>query len=402
MLSLRIAWRYLFARKSHNAVNIISMVALCGVAVASMAMVAVMSVFNGFTDLAANRLSTLDPPLMAVPAKGKVIAAADSLAEAMARLPQVGHAMPVVTEQALAIYDDRQLAVTLVGVPREWSEAMNLDHVIIDGEDLTSDPAAGFATMAVGPAVRLNAHPDAYEPLRLYVPARTGRYNPANPMAAFRSDTLRVSAVYRTDQSEHDDDRIIIPLSRLRELLEYDSGQASSIMLVPAQGVSVKAMADAVSRIAPTLVLNDRMRQHASSFRMIQIEKWISFLMLVFILVIASFNIISILSLLIIEKEPSIAILSAMGATKPLVNRIFVFQGWLISLFGGIAGLLLGAVLVLAQQWGGFLKLGGDPARMSITVYPVRLDPLDMLYVLAIVAVVGILTGLVTLAVKKS
>lgn len=403
MLALRIAWRYLFARKRHNAVNIISMVALCGVAVAAMAMVAVMSVFNGFTDLAASRFSLLDPPLMALPAGGgKVIDRADSLAARIEALPQVAAALPVVVEQGLAVYDDRQLAVTLVGVPERWAAAIGVDSIIVDGEDFTSEPSARLATIAVGPAVKLGARPDAGRSLQLYVPRRLGRYNPANPMTAFRSDTLRVSAVYRTDQPAHDDDRIIIPLARLRSMLEYDGGQASQLLLVPVPGVSPEAMREAVARQGAGLRMLTRMEQQERSFRMIRIEKWISFLMLVFILVIASFNIISTLSLLIIEKEPSIAILDALGAPRRMVNRIFVIQGWLISLFGGLIGILLGTALVLAQQWGGFIRLGGDPAQMSISVYPVRLDPVDLLSVMAIVALVGFLTGLLTLAVRKS
>nr|MBD5378101.1 ABC transporter permease [Bacteroides sp.] len=404
MLSFFIARRYLLARKSHNAVNIISMVALCGVAVAAMAMVAVMSVFNGFSDLAARRLSALDPPLTARPAKGKVIEGADSLAALIAALPEIEAAMPVVTEQGLAIYDDKQLAVTLVGVAPDWGREMEVSHIIIDGSDMTADAEGAFATLAIGPAVRLGAHPDFYAPLEVFVPRRHGRYNPANPAAAFRTDTLRVSAVYRTDQQEHDDDRIVMPLERLRAMLDYDAGEASSLQIIPAPGVSPALARRAVEKAVPSgsIELLDRMQLQAYSFRMIEIEKWISFLMLVFILVIASFNIISTLSLLIIEKEPSIAILNALGAGRATINRIFVIQGWLISLLGGIAGIVLGAALVLAQQWGGFIKLGGDPAKMSISAYPVRLDPLDLLWVIGIVAAVGLLTGLLTLAVRKS
>lgn len=401
MLSLRIAWRYLFAKKSHNAVNIISMVALCGVAVAAMAMVAVMSVFNGFTDLAAARLSSLDPPLLAVPTAGKVIENADSLAYRLESLPEISTVLPVVEEQGLAIYGDRQMAVTLVGVAPAWNATLPVGNVVIDGADLTDDPDGDMATMSVGVAARLGAHPDRYRSVAVYVPRRLDRYNPANPLAAFRTDSLRVSAVYRTDQSELDEDRLVMPLARLRRLLDYTQAEASSLMIFPADGVSTSKALEAASQATGLRVLT-RQQQHGDTFRMIEIEKWISFLMLAFILVIASFNIISTLSLLIIEKEDSISILYAMGAARRTVNRIFVVQGWLISIFGGLAGVVTGSLLVLAQQWGGFIRLGGDPAQMSITVYPVRLDPIDLAEVIAVVAVVGLVTGLVTLAVKKT
>lgn len=401
MLSFEIARRYLFAPKSHNAVNIISLVALCGVAVAAMAMVVVMSVFNGFTDLASGRLSALDPPLLLSPEKGKVIVRADSLAGRLEELPEVKAAMPIIIEQGLAIYGDHQLGVTLTGVDSRWGREMNVAAVVIDGEDLTDSPDEGFATIGVGPAARLGAHPDLYAPLMVYVPRRTGRYNPANPMNAFMADTLRVSAVYRTEQAEHDQDRIAMPVDALRDMLEYSDGEATAIQLIPAAGVSVKALRNAVGKAAPDYRLQDRLEQQAHSFRMIRIEKWITFLMLVFIMVIASFNIISTLSLLIIEKEPSVAILNALGANKRMIDRIFVIQGWMISACGGLAGIILGTVLVMAQQWGGFVKLGGDPSQLSISVYPVRLEPLDLLAVMGIVVIVGFVTGIVTLAAKK-
>ena len=172
-------------------------------------------------------------------------------------------------------------------------------------------------------------------------------------------------------------------------------------MIIPAEGVT-ESQARQTAQDVTGLTTLTRIEQHHEAFRMIEIEKWISFLMLSFILVIASFNIISTLSLLIIEKEDSINVLYALGATRSNVNRIFVIQGWLISIFGGIAGVISGSVLVLAQQWGKFIKLGGNPAQMSISVYPVRLDPVDLLQVIAVVTAVGILTGLVTLAVRKT
>lgn len=403
MLSLRIARRYLFAPKSHNAVNIISMVALCGVAVAAMAMVAVMSVFNGFTDLAASRFSALDAPLLGVDAGGrKVVAGADSLAARLEALPGIGAVLPVVEEQGLAIYDNRQMAVTLVGVDSRWNTTVPVGSVIIDGVDMTSVAGDVNATASVGVAARAGMRPDHYKRVGVYVPARHGRYNPANPMGAFRADSLRVTAVYRTDQSELDDDRLVMPLDRLRAMLDYHGGEATALQIFPDEGTGVEQARRAVEREAGgALSVLTRREQHADSFRMIGIEKWISFLMLAFILVIASFNIISTLSLLIIEKEESIAILHALGARRRMVNLIFVIQGWLISIFGGLAGVVAGTALVLAQQWGGFIKLGGDPAQMSISVYPVRLDPLDLVWVMLTVAVVGAVTGLVTLAVKK-
>lgn len=395
MLSLKIAARYLVSRKSHNAVNVISMVALAAVAVAAAAMVCVLSVFNGFHNVAAGRLSLLDAPLSASPVSGKVIENADSVASVIAGLPGVAGAAPVVVEQGLAIYGDRQMPVTLMGIDSRWPALANVDSLIIDGEAATD-----AAWLSVGAAVKLGARPDPYSRLGIYVPRRVGRINPAAPQTAFRSDSLVVSAVWQSDRVEFDNDRIILPLKNLRAMLDYFDGEATQIAVDVAPGADVDNLKSIIAEKTGLKVMT-RLQLYSDSFRMIEIEKWLTFVMLAFILIIASFNIISTLSMLIIEKRDSMFILSAMGMNNRRIDTIFVIEGWLISFFGGLAGVLLGAVLTLSQQWGGFIKLGGDHARMSVTTYPVSLEFTDILAVMAVVVVVGFLTGLITLLTRK-
>jgi len=395
MLPLRIAARYLLARKSHNAVNVISLVALSAVAVATAAMVCVLSVFNGFRDITSSRLSLLNPELAVTPDRGKVIDRADSLAAVITAIPGVAAASPVLTEQGLAIYGDRQMHVALMGVAPEWKNMNAIDSTIIDGETLY-----GAAWLSAGVAVRLGARPDPYRNIAIYTPRRIGRINPAAPMTAFRADSLMVSAVWQSGQSEFDTDRIILPLGILRSLLSYSGGEASRIDVAITPGSDASVTADRISR-ATGLPVATRIEQQAAAFKMIEIEKWLTFVMLAFILIIASFNIISSLSMLIIEKRESTFILSAMGMSRRIIDSIFVIQGWLISLVGGLAGIVIGTALTLAQQWGGFIKLGGDHSQMSVTSYPVALEPTDLLAVIAVVAAVGTLTGLVTLFTRK-
>lgn len=399
LLPLRIASRYLRTRHSAAAINIISMVSLAGVAVATMAIVCVLSVFNGFSEIAERRLSTLDTDLSVAPAEGKVIIAADSLAEVIAAVDGVAAINPVVTEQGLAIMGERQMPVTLTGVTPAWARnAVSLDSMLIDAIDPILDQGA---VLSVGAAVRLEAHPAMYPALGLYVPVREGRINPSNPLSAFRADTLAIAGVFRSDQAEYDNDMVIMPLDRLRDMLDYFDGEASRLDITLDRGADIDDVADRIAAIDASLVVTDRHERHEAARRMIMIEKWVSFVMLAFILLIASFNVISTLSMMIIRKRESMSILSAMGATSGFRSSIFAWQGLLISLIGGIIGIILGSALTLAQQWGGFIKLGGDHSRMTITTYPVALEPSDLLAVMDIILVVGLIVAAVAAAMAR-
>lgn len=397
-ITLRIALRYLLARKSHSAVNVISLISMAGVAVATMAMVCVMSVFNGFSDIASARMSLFDAELAVTPASGKTIADGDSLAEALAAIPGVAMAMPVVEDQALAIYHNRQIPVTVKGVPDGYRRMVAIDSAIIDGVDLdiaaATDSLNRHALVGVGVALTLGTRPAYYDPLVICTPRRTGRYNPANPAASFLSDSLVVAGVFEINQPEYDSDHILVPIDVARELLDYYT-EATAVEVAVAPGASLSDVEQAIVRAAgPDMTVTDRAHRQEDTFRMINIEKWVTMLMLAFILVIASFNIISTLSMIIIDKEQSIALLRVMGASASMTRRIFMVEGWLVSLGGCVAGIILGVVLTLAQQWGGFIKFAGDPALMVIDAYPVRLAPADLLVVLAVTALIGLVTGL--------
>lgn len=396
MVSLRIAIRYLFSKKTHNAVNVISLISLAGVAVATMAIVCVLSVFNGFSDLSAAHLSLLDPDLKITPVEGKSISSVDSLISEIEQIDGVDVAIPTIEEQALAIYGDRQMPVMIKGVPSEYENTTDIKSIVIDGDFCLTDSIASYATLSVGVAIGLGATPSFYRYLGIYMPKREGRVNVANPMTAFRSDSLIVAAVYQVAQAEYDTDMVILPLENVARLLDYDD-EATAIE------VKLKSSAN-LSKVAPQMqtilgdgfVVKDRLRQQEQSFRMIEIEKWITFLMLAFILIIASFNIISTLSMLVIEKSENIYTLHSLGATSTMISRIFMLEGWLISIVGGIAGIIIGVILTLAQQWGGFIKLSGDPSALSIDHYPVRLDVMDLFVVMGLVIVIGFFTAQIT------
>ena len=382
-LSQKIALRYLISRKSHSAVNIISWVALAGVAVAAAAMVCVLSVFNGFSDLADQSAGRFTPDYKIVPLTGKTLAG-DSLAAVIARQPGVTAAVPVLQETALAVTPARQHGVKLTGVGKGWRQ-----NGIIDGRFPAEEFAQGLpvAVLHTSVAIEFQQHPDVSPPMEVYLPRRRGRINPANPAAGFRSDSLYTAGVYQLDYA---DDKatstVIIPIQRLRRMLDYDNGEASYIAVMSTRRPDTPA---------GTRVLNRR-EHTAGTSHIINIEKWITFLMLAFIMLIASFNIISSLTMMIIEKGESISVLRSLGMTPQRVRGVFIAEGWMVNAIGGIIGILLGSALVLAQQWGGFIKLGGNHDMMLVTAYPVRLYPGDLLAVACAVALTGLLCAVVT------
>lgn len=399
MLSLRIALRYLLSRKSHGAVNVISAVSMAGVAVAAAAMIIVLSVFNGFSQLVERKTSSFNPPLMVRMANGKMIADADSLAALLARHQGIAVAAPMIEEQAFAISDYGQMPVTIRGMEAAAIEASGLGDILVDG---ALDPAQ--ATLSVGVAVNLNLRPSRGEMvargstftdrLMIFEPNRTAaRINPANPARAFRGDTLTVTGVYQVEQEEQDRDMLVIPLGVARDLLDYTT-EATAIAVYPSTTADI-AKIKAGLKLSGEMVALDRIEQEAEAYRMIAIEKWITFLMLLFILAVASFNIISTLSLMVVEKEKNMGVMGAMGASPRLIKGIFANQGWLITLSGGLAGLSIGSLLTLGQQHFGWIKLSSaNPAMMAIDHYPVSLRLGDLLTVLAAIILTSLLISL--------
>ncbi|MCM1517321.1 MAG: FtsX-like permease family protein [Pseudoflavonifractor sp.] len=397
MLTLRVALRYLFAKKSHSAVNIISIISVAGVAVATLAIVCVLSVFNGFADLAGDKLSQLDPEIKVYPMSGKVIANADSLAAVLRAVPGVEVAAPTIEENALAVYGNRQMPVVIKGVTDDYDRVTSIRSIVKDdGTFMLSDSLYSYTTLSVGVAMNLQAYPGFYDFIGIYTPKRRGRINPANPISSFRSDSLIVGGVYQVEQPEYDTDMVIMPLGDVRRLLDYDT-EATAIEIKSASDADVSGVIAAIREATGgAYKVKDRIGQQETSFRMIEIEKWITFLLLAFILVIASFNVISTLCMLVIEKDDDIAILDALGATRRQISGIFLTEGWLITLIGGVAGIVLGVALCMAQRWGGFIRLGGNHSVMSIDAYPVRVSPGDLIAVFVLVAVTGLVTALVT------
>lgn len=389
MVTFRIAGRYLFAPKSHSAVNIIAAVAMCGIALATTALVVVMSVFNGFHSMITQRLSVLEPPLTAVAIEGKTITEVDSLVSLLESDNAIALASPVIEERALAGYGGKQHAIRLRGINADLYP--NFDTICPNGapwQDYYPGRAAGVVSVGVANSLDLPIGDEQL--LEIYVPRRIGRINPANPMAAFRADSIAPSAVFITNQAELDLDLVYVPYPVAANLLQLND-EATEIYIYPS-GSETDAKVAAEKILAPHAEVRTLLQRQGATFQIVNMEKWMTFLLLGFILLIASFNVISSLSLLIIEKESNARMLCALGATDSMVRNVYRWIGALITGGGTIIGLVLGTLLALGQEHFGWVKLAGDASQLTMTAYPVAFNPVDLLAVAALSLITGAVT----------
>ena len=399
--SLKIAARYLVAKKTHSAVNIISIISMCGVVVTTAALVCVLSVFNGFASLIGSKLSMLDPQIAISATEGKVIEHADSLISVVRGIDGVKIAIPTVEDHCLALFGDYQMPVRVKGVPQGYDTLTNITPAILEGEFMLDDSVSRYGVLSIGAALQLRARPGFIGQVRLFAPQRRGAVNIANPMGAFRADSVFVAAVYQIEQSDYDRDLMFVPLDMAQFLFDCDD-EATTVEVTLQPVADEQAVMQALTAtLGPGYIVKNRLMQQAASFRMVNIEKWVTFLLLGFIMVIATFNVISTLSLLIIEKDESIRTFRYLGATDKQISGIFVAEGWLISLTGAVLGVSLGLLLCWLQQEFGLIALQGNGDNLIVRTYPVEIQFTDVAIVFAIVAAVGLLTSLVTSAIMR-
>lgn len=393
-LSFYIAKRYLFSKKSHNAINIISMISVCGIAIATMAMVCTLSIFNGFTKLVSDSFSIMDPDLQIIPAKGKVFDASSAIFQKIKNLPEVAVASETVEDNALVKYGERQDPVLIKGVSDQFKEMVDTKRLVTSGEFSLREGDVDFCVAGIGVAINLGLKTDNITPIEIYSPKRDVKIQLANPANAFTTAYTYPAGVFALNQAKYDDQIILVSLDLARELFRYNN-EVTSLDIKLKENVSAK---DAESKIQKQLgdnfIVKNRFEQQADSFRMVNIEKWVTFLILSFILIIAVFNVVSSLSMLILDKSADIDILRNMGAENNLITRIFKIEGWLISMSGAIAGIVIGLVLCLIQQHFGILKLGQTPGAFIVDSYPVEVIFTDILFVFITVSIIG---GLIVL-----
>lgn len=388
-----IARRYLFSKKSHNAINIISMVSVSGVVVATIALVCALSVYNGFNDLVSTLFSNFDPELKITPRSGKVFDPSTPGMRQVEALPGVEAVSQVLQDNALVRYRDRQVVATIKGVDDRFSELVRIDSILIDGRFALREDVVDYATLGIGLASALGVNAGFVSPLELYAPKRDEKVNLSNPASSFQVEYAYIGGVFSINQQMYDETYMLVPLALARGLFRYEK-EVSALEIKLAEEADLSAVKREIQQLlGPGFRVEDRHEQQQASFKMMQVEKWMTFLILSFILAIALFNVVGSLSMLMIEKQEDVRTLRNMGADDRLIRRIFLFEGWMISGFGALIGIVIGWVLCLLQQELGLIKLGQASGAFIIDAYPVRVELGDMLTVFITVLSIGFLAA---------
>ena len=393
-LTFYIARRYLFSKKKHNAINIISGISVCGVALATLALVCTLSVFNGFQDMVAGFFTAFDPELKITIREGKVFEPQGAAFQEVRSLPEIGVWTETLEENAMVQYKDRQAMAIIKGVEDNFEELTSIDSLLYGaGEFILHDSIVDYGVLGVELISELGTGLQFVDPLQVYAPKRNVRVNMANPSASFNRDYLfSPGVVFVVNQQKYDARYILTSLSFARNLFNYDT-EVSAVELKLKPGADVTAVQRKIARIlGDEFVVLDRYEQQADVFRIMEIEKFISYLFLTFILAIACFNVIGSLSMLILDKREDVETLRNLGADDRLIARIFLFEGRLISLFGALSGIVLGLLLCYIQQRFGIISLGGGNGSFIVDAYPVSVHVTDVVLIFITVITVGFLS----------
>ena len=387
-----IARRYVFSKKSTNAINVISAISVVGVAVGTMALVIVLSVFNGFHDLVASFFTNFDPQIELVPTQGKTAPADDPLLDKIRKMPQVSVHTDVLEDQGLAVYGDRQQMVTVMGVDDNFTQLTNISDILYGDGEFTLQAANLFYAI---PGIRLaqdmglGARFDGY--LKLYAPVRRGQITDLeDPSDGFVVDSLiSPGVVFAVNQAKYDRDHIICSIGFARRLFDQD-GMLSSLQIRLKPGSDLAAVKKQMREIVGSKYrVLDRFEQQSDTFNIMQIEKVLAYVFLTFILMVACFNIISSLSMLIIDKKADAATLRNLGATDRQIRSIFLFEGRIISAIGAVVGILLGLLLCWLQQEFGLVHMGDSAGSFVVNAYPVIVHYDDVAIVFVTVLLIG-------------
>jgi len=392
-----IACRYLISKKSHNIINIISAISVVGVTIGTMALIIVLSVFNGFEKLVVSLFNSFDPDLVITAKEGKTFKSTDIFEEGLRKVPGVLYLTEVIEENALLKYKDKQSIVTIKGVSEDFIRMTGVDTMIHEGKFQLQEDMQDFTVLGYGVASVLGTNLNDYlNPINVYVPRRTSSFS-SGIENAFTTESIFPSG-YFSIQQEYDIKYAIMPLRFVKKLLEYDK-EITGIELGLEKGTDINSVQKQVQVISgERFFVKNRHQQQEFLFRIMKTEKWVIFMILTFILIIATFNMTGSLSMLILDKKKDITILQSLGAGKPLIRRIFLTQGMMISISGAITGLLLGAIICLVQLRYSLIKLGSPESTFVVSAYPVNMQWLDFVYVFITVLTIGFLASWYTVA----
>ena len=389
-----IARRYLFAKKSHNVINIISAISAIGMAIGTAALIIILSIYNGFDMLIKSMMSNVEPDLLITPASGKTFVPEGETYDWIYEQETVKNMCCTLQEQVFISYDGQQGLAQVKGV--DWiyeGESPIRDH-LREGDFTLHKGDIPLAAVGAGLAYEMGISPRFLTPIEIYFPSRTRRISMANPAASLEKIKVWPSCTF-TVNSEVDSRLMIIPIEKMWELLEYEKQEVSAIEIRVVEGTSAKEIAELKKnmqeRLGSDYKVKDRFQQNESLYKMMKYEKAAIYMILLFIIIIIAFNIFGSLSMLIIEKKDDMQTLRSLGAKDSLIKRIFVLEGWMISLVGLAVGLVIGVGFSLLQQYFGFIKM---PGSYIVQAYPVILSPIDIAITAVGIALIGYLIAL--------
>lgn len=388
-----IARRYLFSKKSHNAINVISCISVCGVALATLAMVCTLSVFNGFQDLVATFFTAFDPELKITPVSGKVFDGQDERIVSLKTLPEIMVFSESVEDNVMVQYHGRQAMVVLKGVEDNFDQLSPIDEILFGKGDLVlHDEVVDYAIPGIQLLSVLGTGVKFLDPLEIYAPKRGARINMANPASSFMNDNLFSSGLtFSVNQEKYDASYILTSIGFARHMFQYTT-EVSAVNLRLHPQADISAVKKKIKEIlGDDFRVQDRYEQQADTFRIMEIEKFISYLFLTFILLIACFNVIGSLSMLIIDKKNDVQTLRNLGANDNQIVRIFLFEGRMISFIGALSGVILGLLLCLVQQEFGIISLG-TAGSFVVDAYPVSVHFWDVVLIFVTVIVIGFIS----------
>ncbi len=389
-----VARRYLFSKKSTHAINIISGISVVGVAIATMALVVTLSVFNGFHDLVASFFTSFDPQLKVMPAQGKTIAADDPVLTKIRQLPEIAVATEAVEDQALAVYNGRQAMVMVKGVDDNFDQLTHISEILVgDGSFSLHAADLDYGILGIRLAEELATGYTFPVPMKIYAPRREGQFDMSDAENAFEEEELYSPGVlFNVKQAKYDKNYILTSIAFARRIFDQQ-GMLSSLELRLEPGSNFESVKKEIKQLCgERFVVKDRFEQQDDTFKIMKIEKLIAYIFLTFILMVACFNIIGSLSMLIIDKKDDVVTLRNLGASDRQIVRIFLFEGRLISAIGAIIGIAVGLLLCWLQQQYGLVALGSSSGSFVVNAYPVSVHPWDIVLIFITVIVVGFLS----------
>ena len=390
---LKIAWRYLFAKKQFNAIHIITAISSVAVGIVTAAMVCVLSVMNGFGMMIEQMFSQFDPDIRITAQTGKSFSINTEQKDKLLSLPSINLLSENISETALIYYEDKQMPVQLLGVDSIFDDLTNIEQIITDGYYEVYDGAFDRAVLGQGLAWKLGIGARFVHGMQVYAPKREGKVNMLRPDANFNRETCFIAGTFAVNQQKYDDNLMLVDIDLTRRLLDYDTTEVTALQVSINKGFSSKqAKREITSVIGDGYILQDRYEQQEDFFRILRVEKLLTTLLLIFILLIATFNGIGSLSMLIIDKQQDIRTLSHLGASEKMLRSIFMLEGWMVNTLGALGGLITGLGICLLQENFGLLKLGNG-SEYIIEAYPVSVQGWDILLVSIIVLALGAISS---------